>query len=128
MSRFTNIPISTLHDKLRKFSNNIILKNTVILDYKKIGYDLRVNMLLKTNPENKTRFESFLRKSENVNCLYRVNNGFDYFADALFRDMTDFKQFIDNLDFFGVNIIKEFFVLEDLKCEGFLTDELLFRP
>ena len=127
MSRETEIPVSTIHDRIRKYSSGVIDKHTVLLNFRSLGYDLRVNMLLKVPSESRNDFEKFVRVCENVNSLYRINNGYDFMVDAVFRDMTSFKKFTDTLLELGIENIQEYFILEDLKREGFLTDELLHR-
>jgi len=124
MSRKTNIPVSTLHDKIRRYQGNLIKKNTVILNFKKIGYDLRVNMLIKVAATLREKCEGFLKKNNNVNSLFRVNNGYDFLAEVLFKDMKEFRNFTDKIAEFEVNSMLEFFVLDDLKRESFMTEEM----
>ena len=125
MSRQTKIPISTIHNKLRKWDGNLIRKHTILLNYKNIGYDLRVNMLLKVPPHNLIEVKKYLTNNENVNSLCRVNNGFDLLVDILFRNMLELKEFTDALISFNVVTRQEYFILEDIKRESFMSNELL---
>jgi len=127
MSKFTKVPISTLHDKLKKFEGDVIKKHTIILNFKSLGYDIRVAMLLKVSSENMQRFERFLKNNENVNSLFRINNGYDFMAEALFRNMKQFKDFTDKMHSIGIDAMQEFFVLDDLKREDFLTQRVLYE-
>ncbi|MFC1648700.1 Lrp/AsnC family transcriptional regulator [Nanoarchaeota archaeon] len=125
MSRLTKIPVSTLHDRIKKYQGELITKHTVILDFKKMGYDLKVTVLLKASPERKQALEKYLKGSERVNSLFRINNGYDFMAEVLFQDMKEFREFTDTMSGFGVATLQEFFVLEDLKREGFMTSDIL---
>ncbi len=126
MSRKTRIPVSTLHDRIKKYHGDVITKSTVLLNFQKLGYEFKVKVLLKTSAEKKEALEKFLFRSENVNNLYRVNNGYDYLAEAVFKNLSEFKEFTEKLKELGVNSVQEFLILEDLKKEAFLTQEALY--
>jgi DNA-binding Lrp family transcriptional regulator len=130
ISRLTAMPVSTIFDKLKEFEKELIKKHTAIIDFKKLGFDIRINMLLKVPRESRETLKQFLIKNENINSVYRVNNGYDFLIEVIFRNMDDMQKFTDCLEKFRLEEIKEMFVLEDLKREGFLADksdaELLF--
>jgi len=126
MSRATKIPVSTLHEKLRRFQGKLIRRNTIILNFKGLGYELRTLLLIKTSSSSRSKFEFFLKNSFQINNLFRINNGYDFLADVLFKDMNDFKEFIDELSGIGVMTLKEYFILEELKNENFLTQKAAY--
>ena len=57
ISKKTNIPISTIFDKLKEYEKTFIKKHTSILDFKKLGYDIRINMLLKVDRSKRYALE-----------------------------------------------------------------------
>ncbi|RME53910.1 hypothetical protein D6783_00410 [Candidatus Woesearchaeota archaeon] len=124
MSKETNIPVSTIFDTLRSFEQNIIKRHTVLMDFRRVGFDLRVHILFKLPRAERESFEKFLLSSPRVNSVFRVSNGFDYAVEGIFRDMRDLHAFSESLDRFDLEKKEEFFIVEDLKQEGFLTDEL----
>lgn len=130
ISRLTSIPVSTIFDRLKEFEKEIIKKHTTLIDFKKIGFDIKIDMLIKVLKEQKDELKEFLIKNENINSVFKVNNGFDFLIEAIFKDMNDLQRFIELLERFNIENKQEIFILEDLKREGFLADknhaELLF--
>jgi DNA-binding Lrp family transcriptional regulator len=123
ISRKTHIPVSTIFDKLREFERGLIQKHTTLIDFRRLGFDIRINILFKVEKDSREEFKEFLVYNENVNSIYRINNGYDYMVEAIFRDMSDLQRFTELLDRFKIEDKKELFVLEDVKRECFLTNE-----
>jgi len=120
MSRKINIPISTIFDRLK--SNDFIVKHTSLLDFTNLGFT-KANIFLKVEREDKEALKEFLVKNNVVNSFYRINNGFDFMLECIFRQMKDLEEFNDLLESkFKIKETKSFFVIEDIKREMFLTD------
>lgn len=124
ISRYTKIPVSTIFDRLHEFEKNLIKKHTSLLDFRRLGFDIKVNMLFRINRDCRDEFREFLMTNENINSVFRINNGYNYLVEAIFRDMEDMQRFSELLERFKVEAKQELFVLEDLKREGFLSDEI----
>jgi DNA-binding Lrp family transcriptional regulator len=122
ISRKTGVPISTLFDRLNEYRDRVIIKHTCLIDYTKLGYDLRVHMLLRVQKERE-RFETYITTHFLVNSVFRINNGYDYLVEAVFKNMREMTEFVQHLEKFHIKDHKEFFVLEDLKREAFLTTD-----
>ncbi|HYD03848.1 MAG TPA: Lrp/AsnC family transcriptional regulator [Alphaproteobacteria bacterium] len=127
ISRMTRIPVSTIFDKLREFEKGLIQKHTTLVDFRKLGFDIRLNMMFKISKESRENFREFLVTNEHINSVYRVNNGFDYMIEAIFKDMADLQRFTELLDRFQIEDKQELFVLEDIKRESFMSDEVHSR-
>ena len=124
ISKMTSIPVSTIFDKLREFEKDIIKKHTTLIDFRRLGFDIRLSMLFKVARESRDDFKRFLMTNENVNSIYRISNGFDYLIEAIFKDMNDLQRFTELLENYKIETKQELFILEDLKRESFLTDEV----
>jgi len=124
ISKSTQIPISTIFDKLHGFEKEIIQKHTALINFKKLGFDIRINILFKVSKESREDFKKFLMGNEHINSVFRVNNGYDYMIEAIFKDMSDLQNFTELLDRFKIEAKQELFVLEDLKRESFLSEEI----
>lgn len=122
MSRATKIPVSTIFDKLKEMEQRIIDRHTVLMDFRKLGFDLKVNMLLKLPQNNRVRCRKFLRASEKVNSISAISNGFDFLIECIFKDMDEMNAFVRSLDPFQVMQKEDYFVLEDIKREEFLAN------
>lgn len=123
ISRLTAIPVSTLFDKLKEYEKDIIRKHTTLIDFKKIGFDIKVNMLFKVTRSSREDFKEFLMKNENINSVFKVNNGYDFLVEAIFKDMNDMQRFMEVLEHYNIESKQEMFILEDIKREGFLSDK-----
>ncbi len=121
ISRKTKIPISTIYDKLKFYEKKLIIKHTALIDFKQLGFDIRVRLLLAA--KQKDALKNYLLYHERINSVFRINNGFDYEIEALFRNMAEFKNFLEDIEQFGIIEIKEYFILDDLLREGFMTAE-----
>jgi len=121
ISRDTGIPISTVFDKVGKLGKNTISKYSPLLDFQKIGFGIRINFVLEANDKRKQELKEFLLENKNINSILRLNNGFDFFVEAVFKDMKGFEEFAESLEKFKIKKKKEFFVIEDLKKEDFFT-------
>jgi DNA-binding Lrp family transcriptional regulator len=124
MSRNTNIPVSTIFDKIKTYHGNIIKKHTTLLNFRQLGFDIKMYVFFKVSKECKTDFLSFLLNHVNTNSLFRINSGYDYLVEFIFRDMKKLSDFNEQLEKFHIEEKKEFFVLEDIKRESFLTKQL----
>ena len=124
MSRRTGIPVSTLFDRLR--SNDLITRHTCLLDFTKLGFNTRVNITIKVKREDKQALKDFLLHHPAVNMLFRINNGFDFMVEGIFQSVNSAEEFIDILDQkFAIEDKKTFFVIEDIKREGFMSDPMM---
>lgn len=124
MSRKTRIPVSTIYDRMKKMDENgIIQKKTALVDFRKIGYEIKSLMLLETDKDDKKEVQRFLQNYTNVNGISRINNGFDFFVEAIFKSIEGFDEFLKELKTFDIVTKKEFFVMEDVQKETYLTHQ-----
>lgn len=127
ISRETGIPVSTIFDKLRKYNGSLIRKHTCLLDFSKLGYDVRVTLMLRIPKERREEVKSFLMARNDINTIYRINNGYDYLVEGIFKGMRDYQQFMERLDDFKIKSRNEFYVLDEIKREGFLSDPKMLK-
>ncbi len=119
ISRETEIPISTVFEKVNKLEKNTISRYSPLLEFSKIGFGLKINFLLKS--KNKKNLKEFLLKNKNINSVLRINGFFDFFVEAVFRDMKDVENFHESLSELKIEDKQEIFIIEDLKKENFFT-------
>lgn len=121
MSKNTNIPVSTLYEKIKGYTGELIKHFTVVLDFPKLGYCIHIMMLLKAGNQ-KEELCMFLRKNPHVNTLFRTNNHFDYMVEAIFRDLKELEEFNERLLVdFKVKKTELFHLVEELERDAFLT-------
>ncbi|MBW2982937.1 Lrp/AsnC family transcriptional regulator [Candidatus Woesearchaeota archaeon] len=121
ISRRTSIPVSTIFDKLKTYENEVISKHTSLLDFRKLGFDLKAHLLFKVDKERREAFQGFLMSHPQVNNIFRINNGYDYLIEAVFTGLGDLDGFFEAASKNGAEERQEYFVLKDVAREQFLT-------
>ena len=123
MSRKSQIPISTIYDKIKLHENGIIKRHTCILDFAKLGFNTRANICLKVNKETREEMRDYLLKHQNINSVYKINNGFDFLIEAVFKHIKDLEDFLEMLDEkFKLKGRQVFYIIDDVKREAFMSD------
>lgn len=120
VAKKTDIPLSTVYDKVNSYERGIIKKHTSIVDFSSIGYNARKIVALKINKESRQKIHDFLANHPNINSLYRINSGFDYLAEIVARDPGKIKDILEDLEAQkGVLSITGYDIIDDLKREAF---------
>ncbi len=123
ISKKTHIPVTTIYDKLKEACDDIITRYTVLLDFTKLGYTVRVQFFIKAHKNKREDLFQHLLMHPNVNSAYIVNNGYDFACDALFRDIATAELFARELEEkHRVAKVDSFYVLQDFKREAFLLN------
>lgn len=121
LSKITKVPVSTIFDKIKEYKRtNLIWKYTSLLDFKKLGYEIRTQMLISASKDSRDALQKFLVNHSRVNNVFRINNGFDFLIESIFKNMQELDEFTRELEEFSPLQRKEFFVMEDIKREEFL--------
>ena len=122
VSRETGVPVSTIFDKLRRYEHSVITRHAALLDFEKLGFLTRAAILLKTSPENRIRLGAYLKTTACVNMIYRVNNGYDFLIDTIFKTVQDLETFLEHLELsHGVTEKKIHHVIEEVARENYLV-------
>lgn len=125
ISRATKIPISTIFDKIRRFEATVIKRHTSLLDYQKLGLE-RKQILIKVAKDDRENLLKFLSKNKNVNTIYKIDNKFDFIVEIVFEKLSDYYEFLAELDKFNIISKEEYYIIDDLKREAYLTKVGLF--
>lgn len=128
LSKKTGIPISTIHDMLRSKYDEVIEKHTTLVNFSKLGFGNRAYIILRVNKSERSEILEFLLRQEFVNSLYKINNGYDFLVEGIFRGIRDLEFFTERLDEkFDIREVKIYHILDDIKREEFLnTPESLY--
>lgn len=122
ISKQTNIPVSTIFDKIRFTKGRLIKKFTTIIDFQNLGFYARAVLLIKVKREERDSIKEYLISHKHVNSAFRVNNNYDVLVEAVFKNISEYEQFVDELDSkFTIEQKQAFFILEDIKREEFLS-------
>ena len=123
ISRETDMPVSTIFEKLKGTVGSYVRRYTCLLNNNELGFSSRATLILKVDKEQKHDIGLFLEKHQNVNSLYRINNGYDFLIDVIFRQMADLEEFIEQLERkFRIKHKEVYFIIDEVKQEAFLAD------
>ena len=126
MSKMTTIPVSTIYDRMKAQENDTIKGYTALLDFSKLGFNARCKIIIKVNRDKRDDVEKYLLSHQSINTLYKINNGFDFMMECIFRDMKGSEEFLENLDMkFGVKTKQVYYIIDDIKREAFMADPVL---
>ncbi|MBU0536729.1 MAG: Lrp/AsnC family transcriptional regulator [Nanoarchaeota archaeon] len=121
IARETGIPVTTIYDRMRLHDKEIIRKYTILLDFPKIGYHAKTKIALKTGIGSKEKLLKFLTEHPNVNSISKINLGFDFFIEVIFRDQEETHNFIDQIEeMFQIEEKHVFSVVDEIEMERFL--------
>lgn len=128
MSKNTGIPVSTLFDKLKIKMDGIILKHTCIIDFSKIGYQTKANILIKVKKEQREKLREYILRENCVNSAYKVNNGYDFLMEGIFKDINDIEIFFERIEKeFDIESKEVYYVINEIKKEDFLSKPELVK-
>jgi len=123
ISRKTGIPVSTIYDRIKANKEGLMGQNVTLVNFSKLGFGCRVNIVLRLKKNDREQVRTYLKKQFNVNSLFKINNGYDFLIDAVFRNVKDVEEFIDVLkDKFLIAELKTYYVIDEITREKFLSD------
>ena len=122
ISRETDIPVSTVFDKLKKMEKKFHIRHTSLIDFSRLGKAIQVNFSVKSD-EQINEIISFLVENPNVNSVYRTNSGTSIYLECIFQNMMEFYKFSDKLAKYKITEKSEYHIIEEIKKEEFLTKE-----
>ena len=100
-----------------------MIQLTALVDFAKIGFGTRCLIAVKVDRDIRSELEEYLCKNWNVNTVQRVNNGFSFIIDGVFRDMRESEDFIEDIEAkFKVRKKMVFYVIGEVKREAFLSN------
>lgn len=96
---------ATVRRRVKKLEEKgIIERFTVVLDYHKLGRNVKAFIGLEVQPAKLKEIVDHLSKHPDVQVLYRTSGDTDIFAEVIFEQMEDLKVFLE----------------EELRVEGIL--------
>lgn len=121
IAKNNNIPKSTMFNLYKKLEKNKILKKSVLVDFDKIGYPIKLFFLLKVSIKEKTKLRIYLRNNINVNSLYMLGSEFDFLIEGIFENFREAYEFelelSENFTILNKSVLN---VIEDISKEAFL--------
>ena len=118
----TNIPVTTIYDKVRVQGKRYVTKHTSLLNFPALGLLAHAHLAMRVSPSVREKLYTYLMESPNVNSLYRTHFGTDYLAECVFHNAALLLQFTENLERnFRLEDLRVYHVIDTCKKEDFLS-------
>ncbi len=123
IGREINVPVTTLFSMLKEMEKDVIKKYACLVDLQRFGYGVRICLAIKCRDKNKEEVKNFIINNKNIDSVFRTNNGYDFFIEAVFRNVGDMESFLEQLDDLKPKKKVLHHIVEEYKKEDFLTRE-----
>ncbi len=92
------IPVSTLHDRIRRLRRSGVIKGTTMLiDEKKLGYNVKALILVNVDGKRILDVEREIAENPNVQLVLDITGEFDIAVVAVFKTIEELDRFVKNL-------------------------------
>lgn len=123
MSRLTRLPVSTIFDRMKYHDGGLIKGHICLLDFEKLGFHTRANVMFSIARDDKEKMREYLEANQNVNSIYKINNGFDLLVELIFKNVKDLDGFLESLERkFTIKKKEVHYIIDDIKKEAFMSD------
>ncbi len=123
ISKKVGMPISTIFDKIRFHHGGTIKKHTTLIDFSSLGFSTKAIMTIKVRKSDRDKLREYLEKNQNVNTISKINNGYDFIIEVIFRNLKEMEEFSELLEEkFKLKNKQTFYVIEDIRRETFMSD------
>src|SRR3989338_8828979 len=79
-------------------------------------------IFVKTTKEYRDKLRQHLLLDKSLNSVYKINNGYDFMLDGIFRQIKDVEQFLEKLENeFGITDKYVYYIVDEIKKEDFLS-------
>ena len=82
-------------------------------------------LIIKAKKKDRVSVRDYLAKQVCVNSLFKINNGYDYLADLVCRNVKEVEEFVEALrDNYSLAEVKIYHVIDEIQRETFLSDPM----
>ena len=89
-------------ERIRKLEESgVILGYKAIVDYKKLGKNIKAIIIVTLSPERRKEFIEFARQNNCILECHHVTGGFSMSIKAVFSDMTELEMLVGKIQQYG---------------------------
>jgi DNA-binding Lrp family transcriptional regulator len=86
---------SLIHSRIKRLErNNLIKAYTILLDYRRLGYDVYALTLLQVDGAHIVEVEEDLSREPNVKAVYDITGEYDIAVISVFKSVSELDSFI----------------------------------
>lgn len=120
ISKKINVPKSTLFDKMNRLEKEGVIEHRTLLDFSRLGFNAKIKVALRVPIPQRKDVGKWLCEHEHVNSVYKINHGYDFLFEAIFKDQKEASDFLKLFEAeFQIKPNHVFHVIEDLQKETF---------
>jgi Lrp/AsnC family leucine-responsive transcriptional regulator len=123
-SRRLNIPVSTIYDRLRKMQGSVIDRHVSLLNFKALGFNVHAQIAFSVPIQLRDALLQFLKQHAGVNSIYKTTSSADFVIEVVCKDLANYNTFVEQLEVLGVSDRKEYYIIDKIRRECFMTQEL----
>ena len=101
------------------YENDLIKRHTCMIDFQKLGYGIRTSILV--SAVDKNAFRNFTGDHPNINSAFEIDNDYNFLLDCVFQNMSDCRDFVENLEKIGVEKNQVHYIIDEVKVESFMS-------
>ena len=121
MSMILKVPVEEIMEKYYSLVEKNIIKNCSIIDFRSLGFDIRV--ILHISCDDRRKIISILKNTNNTNNVFLTDKGI--ITDILFDTEDEYNAFIAFLKKHDAVITGEYIISDDIVTEKFLSGEFI---
>ncbi len=121
---FISSPSVSAH--IQKLEKEIIKNYRLVVDYEKLGYQIKAFVNISLNTDNKSDFIELVKAIPNVLEVDNITGNYDFILKVLFKDVHDLERFLIKLKPFGSTNTNIVFTTQ-VENRGMIHDETGFE-
>lgn len=114
LARQQGWPVSTTHERMRRYATHSVKRHTCLLDFKALGFPCRTIWIVK--PQHRDEWLASASRITQLNLLCRTHAG-DFIAESICRDSEEENVVRTQLGS-GALIVSSHAVIDDIKTEA----------
>lgn len=102
MARQLHVTETAIRKRVRKLEEEgVIIRYTIDVDFKKLGYDVHAFIGIDTRPESLISVIKSLKELDDIASLYSTSGDHMLIAECWFKSNSDFMNFVEKISSMG---------------------------
>lgn len=122
ISKNTNIPVSTIFDRIKNLDKDVITRKVALIDFTKLGYNIRTVSMLRLEKRNQDEIRRYLENCSSINCIHSIEGKYDLLVGNVFKNIKEMAGFVKVLkEKFDMKDLDMHYITETIQSESFLS-------
>lgn len=118
----------TISQRLKRLQETIIQKYTTIVDFRKLGFSVKLLFSITLASHDKDIFAKYIQKHRSLNNFYSTTHGADYLVEMIFQTQAEAELFLQCLSSaFSIVQQQVYYLDQELVRESFFPDPRILQ-